>query len=334
MSRVTRIEDLPAALAEGRRIAEAAFGDGTVYLERLLEAARHVEFQVFGDAAGNHVSPLRTRVQRPAETPEDRGGDAEPGAERAPASGDGRGGGRRGEGRRLCRRRDGRVPRRRKRKPLLLSGDEHPAAGRAPDHRGDPGLRSRAGPARGGRGRRACRRSWTDGSLRPRGHAIELRLYAEDPVKFLPALGTPSRVPGAGGPGRPRRRRASRRDRSSASSTTRFSPSSSSPRQTREAAIARAKRALSRTGSSSGVETNARLLAAVLASDGVRIRALLDGPGRAASAPRRRWSRGCRTRRGSPPRSLRRRGSRGRRADRERKRADPWSAYPSWRPGG
>ena len=56
MSRVTRIEDLPAALAEGRRIAEAAFGDGTVYLERLLEGARHVEFQIFGDSAGNHVS--------------------------------------------------------------------------------------------------------------------------------------------------------------------------------------------------------------------------------------------------------------------------------------
>ena len=31
--------------------------------------------------------------------------------------------------------------------------------------------------------------SWRDGSLSPRGHAIELRLYAEDPREFLPRSG-------------------------------------------------------------------------------------------------------------------------------------------------
>ena len=35
----------------------------------------------------------------------------------------------------------------------------------------------------------------------PRGHAIEVRINAEDPVKFLPALGTVSRLSIPGGPG-------------------------------------------------------------------------------------------------------------------------------------
>src|SRR5215472_4302379 len=66
MSRVDRAEDLPAALAEGRRLAAAAFGDGTVYLERLLEGCRHVEFQVFGDSRGNvvHLFERECSVQR------------------------------------------------------------------------------------------------------------------------------------------------------------------------------------------------------------------------------------------------------------------------------
>ncbi|HEY3171958.1 MAG TPA: biotin carboxylase N-terminal domain-containing protein, partial [Thermoanaerobaculia bacterium] len=47
MSRVGIAAELPAALAEARRIAGAAFGDDSVYLEKLLPRARHVEFQVF-----------------------------------------------------------------------------------------------------------------------------------------------------------------------------------------------------------------------------------------------------------------------------------------------
>ena len=66
MSRVERPEDLAAALAEGRRVAAAAFGDGTLYLERLLDGARHVEFQVFGDGQGNavHLFERECSVQR------------------------------------------------------------------------------------------------------------------------------------------------------------------------------------------------------------------------------------------------------------------------------
>ncbi len=44
--------DLPAALESARREAQSAFGDGTVFCEPLLTAARHVEVQVLADAHG------------------------------------------------------------------------------------------------------------------------------------------------------------------------------------------------------------------------------------------------------------------------------------------
>jgi propionyl-CoA carboxylase alpha chain len=45
--------ELPAALESARREAESAFGDGTVFCEPLLAAARHVEVQVLADAHGS-----------------------------------------------------------------------------------------------------------------------------------------------------------------------------------------------------------------------------------------------------------------------------------------
>jgi acyl-CoA carboxylase subunit alpha len=44
--------ELPAALESARREAQAAFGDGTVFCEPLLTGARHVEVQVLADAHG------------------------------------------------------------------------------------------------------------------------------------------------------------------------------------------------------------------------------------------------------------------------------------------
>ena len=50
----------PGGLAEAvdgaRREAASAFGDGTVFFERLVERPRHVEVQVFGDTHGNAVA--------------------------------------------------------------------------------------------------------------------------------------------------------------------------------------------------------------------------------------------------------------------------------------
>src|SRR5260221_9146715 len=47
---------LEEAVESARREARGAFGDDTVFLERYLDDARHVEIQVFGDAHGNVVS--------------------------------------------------------------------------------------------------------------------------------------------------------------------------------------------------------------------------------------------------------------------------------------
>jgi acetyl/propionyl-CoA carboxylase alpha subunit len=56
MRRVTRAEDLPAALVAGSREALSAFGDGSVYLEREILPARHIEVQLLADGNGRVVA--------------------------------------------------------------------------------------------------------------------------------------------------------------------------------------------------------------------------------------------------------------------------------------
>ena len=55
MRLVRSLEELPGALAGARREAQAAFGDGTLMLEQLVEHGRHVEIQVFADRHGNAI---------------------------------------------------------------------------------------------------------------------------------------------------------------------------------------------------------------------------------------------------------------------------------------
>ena len=55
MRRVDRAEDLAAALEATQSMAQRSFGDGTVYFERLVAEARHVEVQVFGFGDGHAV---------------------------------------------------------------------------------------------------------------------------------------------------------------------------------------------------------------------------------------------------------------------------------------
>lgn len=66
MRTVRRIEDLRDALGAARREAQGAFGDNRVYLEKLLENARHIEFQIMGDEHGNviHLGERECSIQR------------------------------------------------------------------------------------------------------------------------------------------------------------------------------------------------------------------------------------------------------------------------------
>jgi 3-methylcrotonyl-CoA carboxylase alpha subunit len=55
MQIVRQESELEPALAAARRLAESAFGDGALLLERYLPAPRHVEVQVFADTHGHYV---------------------------------------------------------------------------------------------------------------------------------------------------------------------------------------------------------------------------------------------------------------------------------------
>jgi len=63
---VRESSELAEALDSARREAERAFGDGTLLIERYIEDARHVEFQIFGDSHGNlvHLFERDCSVQR------------------------------------------------------------------------------------------------------------------------------------------------------------------------------------------------------------------------------------------------------------------------------
>jgi propionyl-CoA carboxylase alpha chain len=58
--------ELPDAVAGARREAAAAFGNGTVFLERLVQQPRHVEVQIFADTHGQvtHLFERDCSVQR------------------------------------------------------------------------------------------------------------------------------------------------------------------------------------------------------------------------------------------------------------------------------
>jgi len=63
------LSDASSALEEiraARREAASAFGDGTLYIERYVERPRHVEIQVFGDSHGNvvHLFERECSIQR------------------------------------------------------------------------------------------------------------------------------------------------------------------------------------------------------------------------------------------------------------------------------
>ena len=111
MRLVEKSEDFPDALASCKREATSSFGDEHVLIEKYITRPRHIEIQVFADTQGNCVYLFERdcSVQRRHQKV----------LEEAPAPGmtlgtpppDGRSRRRRGQGRRLCRRRHGRVHR-------------------------------------------------------------------------------------------------------------------------------------------------------------------------------------------------------------------------------
>lgn len=66
MREVRNLEEMPTLLESARREAESAFGDGNVYLEKLIEGARHIEFQIIADSHGNvvHLGERECSIQR------------------------------------------------------------------------------------------------------------------------------------------------------------------------------------------------------------------------------------------------------------------------------
>ena len=189
MRTVRRDDDAVESIAAARREAVAAFGDGTLYVERLIDRPRHVEIQVFADAHGNvvHLFERECSVQRrhqkvieespsPAVTPEVRRrmGDAAVAAARA-----------------VGYRNAGTIE-------FLVDGDgdsarfyflemntrlqvEHPVTEAVT---GVDLVHAQFVVAGGGA------LPWTQQGLSQRGHAFECRIYAEDAAGgFLPQAG-------------------------------------------------------------------------------------------------------------------------------------------------
>ncbi len=194
-----------AALAEAipaaRRESEAAFGDGTLYIERLIERPRHIEVQIFADSHDNvvHLFERECSIQRRhqkiieespsmALTPGLR---AQMGKAAVAAA--------RGVGYRNA----GTVE-------FLLEGKgewasfyflemntrlqvEHPVTELVT---GTDLVRAQLQVAMGEP------LAWTQDALDQRGHAIECRVYAEDPANgFLPQAGTLQLYREPSGPG-------------------------------------------------------------------------------------------------------------------------------------
>jgi acetyl-CoA carboxylase biotin carboxylase subunit len=66
MRDVRNLEEMPDLIRSARREAESSFGDGNVYLEKMVEGARHIEFQIMADQFGNviHLGERECSIQR------------------------------------------------------------------------------------------------------------------------------------------------------------------------------------------------------------------------------------------------------------------------------
>jgi propionyl-CoA carboxylase alpha chain len=220
---VARPDDLADAVAAARREAEGAFGDGTVFLERFVARSRHVEVQVLGAADGTVLHAferecsIQRRHQKVVEESPSPGIDDEVRAAMCTAAVDAAAAiGYVGAGTVEFIADEGRLAARRAGEPIaprdcfaFLEVNtrlqvEHPVT-EAVVHVHDPvsgalapldlvrcQLLVAAGAAL----------PFTQDDLRQVGHAIEVRLYAEDPANgYLPATGTLTAFDPAAGSG-------------------------------------------------------------------------------------------------------------------------------------
>ena len=187
MRDVRESRELPDAVAAARREAKAAFGDETVFFERYLERPRHVEIQLLADEHGHVYSlgerdcSIQRRHQKVLEEAPSPAVDTEL-RERM-------GGAAIAFAREIGYRSLGTV------EFLLDGGDfyflelngriqvEHPVTEEA------TGLDLVALQLAVARGEEVA-----DPRPKLRRHAVEVRLYAEDPVDFLPQAGTVERL--------------------------------------------------------------------------------------------------------------------------------------------
>ena len=73
---VESADEIAATYQRCRAEAEAAFGNGDLYVEEFIHPARHVEVQILGDVQWRDCTPWRARMQCSAVLPEDHRGGA------------------------------------------------------------------------------------------------------------------------------------------------------------------------------------------------------------------------------------------------------------------
>jgi 3-methylcrotonyl-CoA carboxylase alpha subunit len=190
--------ELRDAIESAQREAKKSFGDDRLLLERYIEEPRHVEFQIFGDGNGNvvHLFERDCSIQRRhqkviEETPAPRYSDDLRQRMAAAALAAARG---------VDYRSAGTVE-------FIVTPDgefyflemntrlqvEHPIT---EEVIGVDLVRAQLAVAAGGA------LPWTQDELRQRGHAIEVRIYAEDPDdRYLPQSGRIGFYREPGGPG-------------------------------------------------------------------------------------------------------------------------------------
>jgi acetyl-CoA carboxylase biotin carboxylase subunit len=200
----TSDKELAAAFELATNEAERAFGNGSVYLEKYLAEPRHVEFQVFGDQHGNvvHLGERECSLQRrhqkvmeespsPAMTRELRAAMGEA-AVAAARSVDYVGAGTvefllDSDGKFYFMEMNTRIQVEHPVTEMVTGFDlvKEQIRAAAGEPLSFPGLVGKE----------------SVGGFQPRGHAIEFRINAEDPVTFAPSPGTITTFHPPGGPG-------------------------------------------------------------------------------------------------------------------------------------